>query len=146
MPPSLLLFFIFSTTHYLWSMKDNTSFDTSARGLIYIFRLLSQNMLPWSQCVSKNEISRLQQSLEKKLWVTKTATIFLFCWVMLAPIKPPWEVFKWSFCLRFFSRCYTSSGSGSFCLCVHAKSLQLCPTLCNPMDCGPPDSSVHGIF
>ena len=19
---------------------------------------------------------------------------FLFCWVMLAPIKPPWEVFK----------------------------------------------------
>ena len=27
-----------------------------------------------------------------------------------------------------------------------AKSLQLCPTLCNPMDCSPPGSSVHGIF
>ena len=27
-----------------------------------------------------------------------------------------------------------------------AKSLQLCPTLCDPMDCSPPDSSVHGIF
>ena len=28
--------------------------------------------------------------------------------------------------------------------CVHAKSLQLCLTLCNPMDCSPPGSSVHG--
>ena len=26
------------------------------------------------------------------------------------------------------------------------KSLQLCPTLSDPMDCSPPDSSVHGIF
>ena len=23
---------------------------------------------------------------------------------------------------------------------------QSCPTLCDPMDCGPPGSSVHGIF
>ena len=27
-----------------------------------------------------------------------------------------------------------------------AKSLQLCPTLCDPMDCSLPRSSVHGIF
>ena len=27
-----------------------------------------------------------------------------------------------------------------------AKSLQLCPTLRNPMDCSLPGSSVHGIF
>ena len=27
-----------------------------------------------------------------------------------------------------------------------AKSLQLCPTLCNPIDGSPPGSSVHGIF
>ena len=27
-----------------------------------------------------------------------------------------------------------------------AKSLQLCPTLSDPMDCSPPGSSVHGIF
>ena len=26
------------------------------------------------------------------------------------------------------------------------QSIQLCPTFCNPMDCSPPDSSVHGIF
>ena len=29
------------------------------------------------------------------------------------------------------------------CVCMRAKSLQLCPTLCNPTDCSPPDSSVH---
>ena len=29
---------------------------------------------------------------------------------------------------------------------VHAKSFQLCLTLCNPMDCSPPGSSVHGIL
>ena len=28
---------------------------------------------------------------------------------------------------------------------VHIKSLQSCPTLCDPMDCGPPGSSVQGI-
>ena len=28
---------------------------------------------------------------------------------------------------------------------VHAQLLQLCPTLCNTMYCGPPGSSVHGI-
>ena len=31
--------------------------------------------------------------------------------------------------------------------CMHAmSSLQLCPTLCNPMDHSPPGSSVHGIL
>ena len=27
-----------------------------------------------------------------------------------------------------------------------AKSLQSCPTLCDPMDGSPPGSSIHGIF
>ena len=31
-------------------------------------------------------------------------------------------------------------------VCVCAKSLQSCPTLCDPMDCCPSDSSVHGIL
>ena len=31
-------------------------------------------------------------------------------------------------------------------LCIHAKSLQKYPTLCNPMDCSPPGSSAHGIL
>ena len=30
------------------------------------------------------------------------------------------------------------------CLCLCAQSLQSCPTLCDPLDCSPPGSSVHG--
>ena len=30
--------------------------------------------------------------------------------------------------------------------CMHAKMLQSCPTLCDPMDSSPPGSSVHGIL
>ena len=36
--------------------------------------------------------------------------------------------------------------SGGVCACVHAKSVQLPLTLCNPMDCSLPSSSVHGIL
>jgi len=32
------------------------------------------------------------------------------------------------------------------CVCVHAQSLQSCLTLCDPMDCSLPSSSVHGIL
>jgi len=31
-------------------------------------------------------------------------------------------------------------------LLMHAQSLQLCPTLCDPMDCNPPGSSIPGIL
>ena len=34
------------------------------------------------------------------------------------------------------------SGGGS----MHAQLLQSCPTLCDPMDCSPPGSSVYGIL
>ena len=38
------------------------------------------------------------------------------------------------------------SFSFAMCACMHAKSLQSCLILCNPMDCSPPGSSVHGIL
>ena len=31
-------------------------------------------------------------------------------------------------------------------MCMGAKFHQWCPTLCDPMDCSPPDSSVHAIL
>ena len=31
-------------------------------------------------------------------------------------------------------------------MCKHAQSLQSCLTLCDPVDCSPPGSSVHGIL
>ena len=36
--------------------------------------------------------------------------------------------------------------SQSLIVCVHAKSLQSCTTLCNPINCRLPDTSVHGIL
>ena len=31
-------------------------------------------------------------------------------------------------------------------MCVHGKSLQSYPTLCDPMDCSLPGTSAHGIL
>ena len=39
-----------------------------------------------------------------------------------------------------------TSVEGAAALAAAAKSIQLCPTLCDPMDCSLPGSSVHGIF
>ena len=38
------------------------------------------------------------------------------------------------------------AGFGDRQQCVHAKSLQSCPTLCDPMDYNPPGSSDLGIL
>ena len=47
-----------------------------------------------------------------------------------------WEAVSFPLDFPFLSVCN---------MCVCAKSLQLCPTLCGPMDCSPPGSSVHGL-
>ena len=39
-----------------------------------------------------------------------------------------------------------SSRAPKLCRIKHAKSLQLCPTLCDPMDYSPLGSSVHGVL
>ena len=36
--------------------------------------------------------------------------------------------------------------NASYAMLCYAKSLQLCPILCDPIDGSPPGSSVHGIF
>ena len=36
-------------------------------------------------------------------------------------------------------------GSANMHHLMRAKSLQSCPTVCDPVDCSPPDSSLHGI-
>ena len=41
---------------------------------------------------------------------------------------------------------HNGSSRNSVKSCVHAKLLQSCLALCNPMDCSPPGSSVHGIL
>ena len=51
--------------------------------------------------------------------------------------------------LPMFAHCLPSATAilfWQFFACVRAQSLQSCPTLCNPMDCSLPGSSVHGIL
>ena len=48
---------------------------------------------------------------------------------------------------KFFCTCCPHSVRGRFpSLAAAAKSLQLCPTLCNPIDGSPPGSPVPGIL
>ena len=54
-------------------------------------------------------------------WVTKSQT---------------WLTFSFFFCLKL-SSCYQYS---------EVLVAQLCLTLCNPMNCSPPGSSIHGIL
>ena len=50
---------------------------------------------------------------------------------------------RWpSLCLMYSPPCYDNA---FMLLCMFGKSLQSCPTLCDPMDCRTAGSSVHGI-
>ena len=51
----------------------------------------------------------------------------------------------WSHCPFHLSSAQFITVGGSI-VCLHGKSLQSCPTLCEPMDCSPPGSSAHGIL
>ena len=44
------------------------------------------------------------------------------------------------------SQCFTQLPPYTFSVCVCAKSLQPCLTLCHPIVCSPPGSSVHGTL
>ena len=48
----------------------------------------------------------------------------------------------WIWTHIYISDCKTSGLTVCVCVCVVAQS---CPTLCNPTDCSPPGSFVHGI-
>ena len=67
-------------------------------------------------------------------------------------ISPPINLYSLSFPTDFlldFSWKSFSHQVKSWCVCVHVHAHSVaksCPTLCNPMDCSPPGSSVCGIF
>ena len=46
----------------------------------------------------------------------------------------------------FYSHIYYSEKIVKACVLCCAKLLQSCPTLCDPIDCSPLASSVHGIL
>ena len=42
------------------------------------------------------------------------------------------------------SLAYIMDGPGGYCVCICVLVAYSCPILCDPMDCSPPGSSVHG--
>ena len=78
--------------------------------------------------------------------------------VFIASVWTPWGSWKyadldsaglvqgWRLCISNDGcRCHGST-DWTWSACVGVKSLQSCPTLCDPMDCSLPGSSVHGIL
>ena len=55
-------------------------------------------------------------------------------------------IMKGSCTLHFYQSCHSLTAVILPELRVHARLIQLCSTLCDPMDCSPPGSSVHGIL
>ena len=77
---------------------------------------------------------------------------FIVVLAILSPHVCYWSTL-WMFVNEYMNLSITHCSLGQFVcvcvcvfVCVHVKSLQSCPTLCNPMDCSPPGSSVHGIL
>ena len=68
------------------------------------------------------------------LMYLKACTFGAFLYLSVAPLAFPWL----DYCANGFL--------ANWFACVSAKSLQSCPTLCNPVGYRPPDSSVHGIL
>ena len=72
-----------------------------------------------------------------------------FSFYQIRTIKKPRPNESLSFCKRTLTCQVRKEGQLSTChaaAAAAAKSLQSCPTLCNPIDGSPPGSSIHGIF
>ena len=64
-----------------------------------------------------------------------------FAYLLCSNLSHPNSLACWLYHWLLFKKCCVSS------LCVCCVSVtQLCLTLCSPMDCSPPGSSVHGIL
>ena len=93
---------------------------------------------------------------KRELFFIKTAMLILtrmnlkeyFCSFRAKEQKIPQSNQSFPFllhCVLFTAKvlCMISTHEWYLCLCVLSQS---CPTFFKPMDCSPPDSSVHGIF
>ena len=81
--------------------------------------------MPWLRAFSLEFSSPIIVYLEKDCVFFKVQLKGYFLWDALTDSEAEWDL-----------------GSDNVCVLV----AQLCPTLCNPMDCSLPGSSVHEIL
>ena len=76
--------------------------------------------------------------------------LFLFCLRMSGGLLSSFQVFNNHFedkeDVMYTYMCVCVHARVCVCTCMHAKLLQFCLTLCDPMDCSLPGSSLHRIL
>ena len=126
--------------HPLFIQIDTTMNDSLLRTKIMVVNISSQG---------KNQPQLPKADNQYHIHLTLKTVLFSLFWVATIQVlyltSPPPTIFSnhhWK--LRLF----TSQGGVSWDLKVKVNVLvsQSCPTLCNPMVCSLPGSSVHGIL
>ena len=75
------------------------------------------------------------------LWVAGfRASFFIICSGTITSAKPPYQLLCRDICHS------KKRGNSAVSILVCSLVTKLCLTLCNPINCSPPGSSVHGIF
>ena len=114
-------------------------------------------MWPWSDLCPWAKWTEISNSLYSVRWVqiklVNTCEIqiaFLICALSLSLfISVVFAQFDKSLSDQFFKNLSYFQNFILFCLimaCCACSVVQLCPTLCDPMNCKPPGSSAHEIF
>ena len=93
----------------------------------------------WSRKGQQLEVAKWWGSLLEESW--KTSLLVLDFWA-------DWEKFSHppGFQFLIYKRWWKSLGWIPLRKGKESEAAQSCPTLCDPMDCSLPGSSVHGIF
>ena len=100
------------------------------------------SFLVWDQlCSTQNQSHSV--SPESHAWCLERAGTL---WLHRPQFKSQFWFYGLCDCGQLASSFWASVFSPVKWGCVHAKSLQSCPTLCDPVDHSQPDSSVHGIL
>ena len=94
-----------------------------------------------SSCLSSTLLGGLLHNLEMCLFILRLGCIFCRNLVFVS-IPTPCRIILGS----QSEVCPSLALVSCVCVCVHTKSLQSCPTLCDTMDHRPPGSSVHRIL
>ena len=102
--------------------------------------------IPWTE-----EPGRVQPMGSHRVgYNQQLSTLRIITWEREAlPRKQNVIVVEWCvWVFEFFDKCGNRKQTSLHWLWMEVKILvaQSCPTLCDPMNCGPPGSSVHGIL
>ena len=89
---------------------------------------------------------------QTKNWGLKMVPLKVRNWHVMWSLKVIYKIFSalniWEFTDHYeccqYSKLFALQLSAS--VLIEREIAQLCPTLCNPVDCSPPGSSIHGIL